>query len=128
SSAGHKCLPALIDNERALRNRRAGGSAKATRWNLDELRVGYIENPGLVAHGGKVGAPGDVLGMLTFLDLESGNTHHVIVLQRQLHGLAESQMARLGGGGLRTGRRNGTQIERQTDAKHLDTRLHDFAS
>ncbi|HME35694.1 MAG TPA: hypothetical protein VKF84_10690 [Candidatus Sulfotelmatobacter sp.] len=62
-----------------------------------QLRVGQMHEVAFIANGGKIGAFRNFFGVLLLLDRVFGDADVMIVLQRQLHGLVQVDVA--GGSG-----------------------------
>ncbi|MFZ0882922.1 MAG: hypothetical protein WAN14_05955 [Candidatus Acidiferrales bacterium] len=92
--ADYESFSALIENIRMLRDRSSADGAKATRGNINELRVSHFEQPARVFYRREVSALGDILGVLFLFNLEIGDAYRVIVLERQLYRLLQCNVTR----------------------------------
>ena len=58
-----------------------------------QLRVGQMNEVAVISYGGKVFAFRDFFGVLLLLDFVCGDVDVVVVLQGQLHGLVQGNVA-----------------------------------
>ena len=126
-AARYEGVPALVQDRGTLRDLGSTCRPQASRRNPDELRVGHLRETAVIAQNRKIRASGDILGTFLFLDLVRGNAHHMIVLQRKLHGLVKSDASGRRGFDVLSGDRRAVD-EREQKAQKRGAAVHDFVA
>ncbi len=125
SAAGDKRVAALVQDDGPFGKRRPANRPQGPRGNANKLRVRNVRYIAVVAKNREIGASSDVFAALFFLNAVSGDSHDMIVLERELNGLLQRDVARLGLFGFLRTQLHSTN-ERAKTAKKGGTFHHDL--